>query len=93
MADVHRNVLERYLAELQALGRGEHHQRMVGQLGIFLTGIRRHHWDASLHADAVLFTEDVPRQAKRLPRPWPSTSWHRSKIPPTSTGGRTLSSG
>lgn len=68
LADVHRSVLERYLAELQTLGRGEYHRRMIGQLGIFLTDIRRHRWDASLPADAVLFTEDVPRQAKRLPR-------------------------
>ncbi|QKZ24549.1 site-specific integrase [Streptomyces chartreusis] len=68
LADVHRNILERYLAELQTLGRTENHRRAIGQLGIFLTDIRRHRWDTSLPADAVLFTEDVPRQAKRLPR-------------------------
>jgi integrase len=65
---VNRNVLERYLAELHMLGGGEHHRRVIGQLGIFLTDIRRHRWDASLPADAVFFTEDVPRHAKRLPR-------------------------
>jgi integrase len=68
LADVDRAVLERYLAELHPLGGGEHHQRMIGQLGIFLTDIRHHRWDASLPTSAVLFTEDVPRQTKRLPR-------------------------
>lgn len=68
MDQIDRGVLERYLAELQILGGGEHHRRMVGQLGIFLTDIRRHRWDSSLPADAVFFTEDVPRHVKRLPR-------------------------
>jgi integrase len=65
---INRPVLERYLAELQVLGGGEHHRRMVGQLGIFLTDLRRHRWDPTLPADAVFFTEDVPRHVKRLPR-------------------------
>lgn len=68
LAQINRPVLERYLAELQVLGGGEHHRRMVGQLGIFLTDLRRHRWDPMLPADAVFFTEDVPRHVKRLPR-------------------------
>lgn len=69
LAKVNRAMLERYLAELHGLGGStHHHQRIIGQLGIFLTDIRRHHWDTTLPTDAVLFTEDVPRETKRLPR-------------------------
>lgn len=68
LEQINRAVLERYLAELHHLGGDSHHQRVIGQLGIFLTDIRRHRWDVSLPTDAVFFTEDVPRQTKRLPR-------------------------
>lgn len=68
MDQLSRAVLERYLAQLASLGRPEQHRRIVGQLGIFLTDIRRHRWDETLPADVVFFAEDIPRQAKRLPR-------------------------
>ena len=38
---VDRPVLELYRAELRVLGDGSHHQRTIGQLGIFLTDAAR----------------------------------------------------
>ena len=65
---INRSVLERYLAELSALGATEHHGRLVGLLAAFLKDIRRHRWDTSLPTDAIIFGEDFPQQPKRLPR-------------------------
>ena len=61
--------LERYLADLHTGGDGsEKRRRFVGLLGMFFSEIRRHRWDTSLPTDAVFFTEDAPKQPKRLPR-------------------------
>lgn len=69
LAQIDRHVLERYLADLHAGGDGsEKRRRFVGLLGMFFSEIRRHRWDTSLPTDAVFFTEDAPKQPKRLPR-------------------------
>jgi integrase len=66
---ISRDVLERYLADLATAkaGRREHRDH-IGQAGTFLRDIRRHQWDTSLPASAVIFPEDFPRQGERLPR-------------------------
>jgi integrase len=66
---ISRGVLERYLADLAAAkaGRREHRDH-IGQVGTFLRDIRRHQWDSSLPASAVIFPEDSPREGERLPR-------------------------
>ena len=68
-SEISRDVLERYLADLAAAkaGRREHRDH-VGQAGTFLRDIRRHQWDTSLPASAVIFPEDYPREGRRLPR-------------------------
>lgn len=69
MAQVDRRLVERYLADLHAegLSTGVHRDR-IGQLNTFLSAIRRHGWDARLPTTAVLFPEDYPATAQRLPR-------------------------
>jgi integrase len=66
---VHREVLERYLAHLHAeLGGRVTHRHMIGQLNLFFTAIRQHGWDDTLPTTAMFFPEDVPRQGQWLPR-------------------------
>lgn len=69
MAGVDRVVLERYLADLHAIG-PDRQQRSVhiGQLNSFLQAVRQHGWDDSLPATAVLFPSDHPRRVDRPPR-------------------------
>lgn len=62
-----RAVLERYLADIASQSEYRR-QRAIGQLGIFLTDVRRHRWDETLPADVVFYREDIPRRAKQLPR-------------------------
>ena len=64
-----RDVLERYLPELHRVLAGrESHRHEIGLLSVFLRDIRRHHWEASLPADAMFFPEDYPAQPRALPR-------------------------
>ena len=64
-----RDVLERYLADLPASVAGNrNHRDHVGQVATFLRDVRRHQWDTSLPASAVIFPEDYPRPGQRLPR-------------------------
>jgi integrase len=66
---ISRDVLERYLAGLvpELAGKKEHRD-YIGQVATFLRDVRRHQWDTSLPASAVIFPEDYPRQGQRLPR-------------------------
>ncbi len=64
-----RDVLERYLADLAAAMAGKRdHRDHVGQVATLLRDVRRHQWNASLPASAVIFPEDYPRPGRRLPR-------------------------
>ena len=64
-----RDVLERYLADLAAAMAGKRdHRNHVGQVATLLRDVRRHQWNASLPASAVIFPEDYPRPGRRLPR-------------------------
>ena len=85
---ISRDVLERYLADLAAAMAGKRdHRDHIGQVATFLRDIRRHQWDTSLPASAVIFPEDYPRPGRAASRgPSPATSWPRSKTPPTWTG-------
>jgi integrase len=69
LADLDRQVLERYLADLHAemAGRSQHGVH-IGQLNSFLTTIRLQGWDSSLPATALLFSTDNPTRAERPPR-------------------------
>jgi integrase len=69
LADIDRAVLERYLADLHAEMAGrQRHGDHIGQLNSFLHALRQHHWDDSLPATALVFTDDYPRRAERPPR-------------------------
>jgi integrase len=66
---ISRDVLERYLAALAAEVAGRRdHRDYIGQVATFLRDVRRHQWDASLPASAVIFPEDYPPPGQRLPR-------------------------
>jgi integrase len=66
---ISRDVLERYLAALTAEMAGRRdHRDYIGQVATFLRDVRRHQWDGSLPASAVIFPEDYPRPGHRLPR-------------------------
>jgi hypothetical protein len=41
---------------------------MIGQLNLFLTAIRQHHWADTLPTSAMFFPEDFPKQRQWLPR-------------------------
>jgi integrase len=69
ISGINRAVLERYLADLQAeLAGTQRHSDHVGLLGAFLAAIRQHRWNDDLPAEAMLFSEDYPQRAERLPR-------------------------
>jgi len=71
-ADIDRDLLERYLADLGAeLAGRQRHGDQIGQLGAFLQTIRVHRWEPSLPATAMLFSEDYPQRAERPPRALP----------------------
>ena len=66
---ISRDLLERYLADLAAAMAGHRaHRDHIGQIATFLRDVRRHRWDTSLPASAVIFPEDYPRPGQRLPR-------------------------
>jgi len=66
---ISRDLLERYLADLAAAMAGRRaHRDHIGQMATFLRDVRRHRWDTSLPASAVIFPEDYPRPGQRLPR-------------------------
>jgi integrase len=69
LADLDRVVLERYLADLHAeLAGRQRHGDQIGQLNSFLHAVRQHHWDDTLPATALVFTEDYPARVERAPR-------------------------
>ena len=69
LADLDRVVLERYLADLHAeLAGRQRHGDQIGQLNSFLHAVRQHHWDDTLPANALVFTEDYPARVERAPR-------------------------
>jgi integrase len=69
LADIDRAVLERYLADLHAeLAGSQRHGDHIGQLNMFLNAVRQHHWDDTLPATALVFTDDFPRRTERPPR-------------------------
>lgn len=69
LADLDRQLLERYLADLHARFSGTvTHRMLVGQLNLFFTIIRQHGWDDSLPSTVTFFSEDIPKENPRLPR-------------------------
>jgi len=69
LADVTRQLLERYLADLQREMHGSQRQGShIGLLNNFFQSIRQHRWDDTLPASAMFFTEDQPKRAGRPPR-------------------------
>lgn len=69
LAEVNRDLLERYLADLAAeLAGRQRHGDQIGQLSAFLHAIRVHRWEPSLPATAMLFSEDYPERAEHPPR-------------------------
>ena len=69
LAQVDRELLERYLAHLSGEMSGrETHRKHIGVLNEFLGAIRRHCWSQALPASAMFFPEDYPKQVERLPR-------------------------
>jgi integrase len=69
LADVNRDVIERYLADLHAEWAGrQRHNDHIGQLALFLQAIRQHHWDDTLPATALVFSDDQPKRPRYLPR-------------------------
>jgi integrase len=69
LAQVDRELLERYLADLGAelAGRNVHAER-IGQLNSLLHAIRRHGWDESLPASAMSHNDDYPKRGELMPR-------------------------
>ncbi len=69
LAQVDRELLERYLAGLHAelAGRNVHAER-IGQLSSFLHAVRRLGWDESLPAGAMFHYDDYPKRGQLLPR-------------------------
>jgi integrase len=69
LADLDRQVLERFLADLHAeLSGRQRHNDQIGQINSFLTAIRTHRWDDTLPATALVFSDDYPQRTERLPR-------------------------
>jgi integrase len=69
LAGIDRAVLERYLADLHAeLAGRQRHGDHIGQLNSFLHAVRQHHWDDTLPATALIFSDDYPTRVERPPR-------------------------
>ncbi len=69
LAQVDRQLLERYLAHLGGeMGGKNTHSKHIGVLNDFFAAIRRHGWSHALPAAAMFFPEDYPKQLERLPR-------------------------
>ncbi len=68
-SQIHRGVLESYLADLHAEMNGSQQQSShIGLLGAFFTAIRQHGWDEALPATAMFVPGDHPPRPERLPR-------------------------
>lgn len=69
LADIDREVLERYLAHLHARFAGTvKHRMLIGQVNLFFTTIRQHGWDDSLPSTVMFYSEDFPKDTIRQPR-------------------------
>ena len=69
LAGIDRSVIERYLADLHTeLAGRQRHGDHIGQLNAFLHAIRQHHWDDTLPATALVFSDDYPARSERSPR-------------------------
>lgn len=69
LGDLNRELLERYLAHLHArFGGTGNHRMLIGQLNLFFITIRQHGWDGSLPSTVMFFSEDFPKEDRRLPR-------------------------
>jgi len=69
LADIDRDVLERFVAHTAKTGASVRARRLsIGAVGGFLLAIRQHRWDQTLPAEAVLHPEDYPRLAQAPPR-------------------------
>ena len=85
---VDRPLLERYLAVLHAeMGGQQRHQQYVSALSGFLREIRRHGWDGTMPATAVIFPEDFPARGARLPRGLADHVMAQVDSPPAWTAG------
>ena len=91
---ISRDVLERYLAALAAEVAGRRdHRDYIGQVAMFLRDVRRHQWDGSLPASAVIFPRTTPAPDSGSRGHSPGTSWPRSKTPRTWNGRKTSPTG
>ncbi|RIV29802.1 site-specific integrase [Micromonospora radicis] len=64
LAEVNRDVLERYIAWVPSHVSGPRAQtNVLSGLSLFLQGIRQHRWTTDLPTDALLFPSDVPKRA------------------------------
>jgi integrase len=69
LAGIDRTVIEAYLACLHAeLAGRQRHNDHIGQLNAFFCAVRQHRWDDTLPAGALIFPDDYPKRAERLPR-------------------------
>jgi integrase len=69
LAGIDRTVVEAYLADLHAeLAGQQRHNDHIGQLNAFFHAVRQHRWDDTLPATALIFPDDYPKRAERLPR-------------------------
>jgi integrase len=69
LAGIDRAVLKRYLADphTEMAGRQRHGDH-IGQLNSLLHAGRQHHWNDTLPASALIFSEDYPARVERPPR-------------------------
>jgi site-specific recombinase XerD len=69
LAQLDRELLERYLAHLHQHDFGRAHQvRSMGAVNRFFDAVRRHGWDHTLPTTAMYFADDFPRSTRYLPR-------------------------
>ncbi|MEV0754240.1 tyrosine-type recombinase/integrase [Streptosporangium sp. NPDC050280] len=69
LAQVNREMIERFVAHIATTDASIRSRRQsIGALGRFLMDIRRHRWDATLPAEAVVHPEDYPKLPEALPR-------------------------
>jgi len=71
VGQITRDVLERYLAELQtSAGDPRRRGKIISLVNTFFQAIRLHRW-ATLPTDAVFYPEDYPKRPEQLPRALP----------------------
>jgi integrase len=72
LAEVSREVLERYLAHVASQPRAARtRSKYVSAVNALLVAIRQHGWDPALPADAAIYPEDFPKKAELPPRAVP----------------------